>query len=669
MASLLSGKTLRRGGSGEYIDLAGAMPQLPATDTTLTGFTLVTDPLLRTSYSSALGFIQFSSSSMYSSLPTGSIRILNTGGSTVVSIDTTTGLLIVDGDIGVGGGMHIWKDIVVNGITIGKDYATGLNNIVIRGTASPQIDSYENGQESIAIGYDTLLGLQTSYKNIAIGRYALSSGTNISNSIAVGDSALRQIGVNLTEVVATITNITLGTITNVTSPGHNIPGGTRILLSGITGSTEFNNNYYYLGTATSSTFVLFSDLLLTTYVDSTAFTAYVAGGIVSVDLANDNNTALGTNAGVLLKNGINNVFIGYEAGSALTTGSNNIIIGPLAGQYLTTGSGIINIGGDNIVDGLNDQVNIGSVFYYDGNGYATVNAETTLGLGSHAQILSTGTFTSSSTVTAGVVVVGGLFVYDNAMIGTTIDVLGTGTSTFGSSIIPSNPGVNLGSASNPWGALYVSGSTIYLGSATLTSPSALSFVVTATSGFVTQTVGNLFLNSGQTSNDSTSGSLVITGGAGIAGNVNIDGELNVLGIGQVDLSPVGANVTIKPAAGGTIDIRPNVLGTIDNATIGSLDPADGYFENVQVLSTTSATSTASGALQVVGGVGIQGDIYAGTGNPEENYLLYTPRVSVQSGAAPTNARIGDFWIEPTIPAFLQYIKDGTSTIWVQIGTV
>jgi hypothetical protein len=59
MPSLLSGSTLRRGGSGEFIDLPGAQPQLPATDTTLTGFTLVTDNVLRTSYRSSLGFIEF----------------------------------------------------------------------------------------------------------------------------------------------------------------------------------------------------------------------------------------------------------------------------------------------------------------------------------------------------------------------------------------------------------------------------------------------------------------------------------------------------------------------------------------------------------------------------------------------------------------------------------
>jgi hypothetical protein len=77
MAKLISGSTIRRGGSGEFIDLAGAMPQLPPTDTTATGFTIVTDSLLRTTYRSSLGFVEFSDASMYSSLPEGTIRILD----------------------------------------------------------------------------------------------------------------------------------------------------------------------------------------------------------------------------------------------------------------------------------------------------------------------------------------------------------------------------------------------------------------------------------------------------------------------------------------------------------------------------------------------------------------------------------------------------------------
>lgn len=453
MPNLLSGRTLRSGGSGEFLKLAEAQPQLPPTASTLTGFTVVTNDLLQTTYKSSLGFVEFTNGAMYSALPAGNIRILNTGGSGIISVSTTTGLLVVDGDVGVGGTMTIGKDIIVNGITVGQGYK-GLNNIVLRGTASPQINAFENGQESIAIGYDVLQGIQTSYKNIAIGRYALSSGTNISNNIAVGDSALKQVGILQVEFRANITGITLGTITNITSPGYNIPSGTRIQINSVVGTTQLNGNYYYLGTLTNNTFVLYQDAGLSVYTNSTGFGAYVSGGTVSKVLENDNNTALGNSAGEVLKDGSQNVFIGHEAGISFTTGSNNIIIGSGSTSYLITGSGIISIGGDNIVNGLNDQVNIGSVFYYDGDGYATVNAETTLGLGSHAQILSTGTFTSTSTVTGGAVVVGGIFVYDNAIVGTELSVLGSGTSTFATSVKIQN---TTQSISSQTGSLVVEG--------------------------------------------------------------------------------------------------------------------------------------------------------------------------------------------------------------------
>ena len=68
MPRLISGSTLRKGGSGEFIDLSRAQPQLPPTETTATGFTLVTDSLLRTSYRSSLGFIEFRDSSMFTPL-------------------------------------------------------------------------------------------------------------------------------------------------------------------------------------------------------------------------------------------------------------------------------------------------------------------------------------------------------------------------------------------------------------------------------------------------------------------------------------------------------------------------------------------------------------------------------------------------------------------------
>ena len=72
---------------------------------------------------------------------------------------------------------------------------------------------------------------------------------------------------------------------------------------------------------------------------------------------------------------------------------------------------------------------------------------------------------------------------------------------------------------------------------------------------------------------------------------------------------------------------------------------------------------------VAGGVGIRGNVYAKSGIPDENYLLYTPTVTVTTGTVPTSPRIGDVWIDASVPAYLQYIKDGTSTFWIQVGAV
>ena len=465
MPGLLSGSLLRRGGSGEFIDLANAQPQLPPTDTTSTGFTIVTDGLFRTTYRSSLGNIEFRNAELYSNLTTGTIRILATG-TDIISTSTNTGLFVVNGDIGVWGTMNIGEDIVVNGITIGQGYE-GINNIIVRGEAVPLPNDFETGQSSIAIGHDNLLGIATSFKTIAIGRHALSSGTEISNSIAIGDSALKLTGVYQTVFVATITNVTTSTPVLITAPGHNLVTGTAIKLFNIDGTVELNDVVYYVGTPTTSTFVLYSDILITTPINGATLTPYVSGttGTVNRLYYQDSNIAIGAGAGELLIDGEDNIFIAHRAARLWTTGSNNIILGQNTAKFINSGSGIISIGGDNLVDGQDNQVNIGSVFYYDGRGYSYIAADTSVGLG------------------------------------------------------------------------------------------------------------------------------------------------------------------------------------------------------------TDSTGTSSGALIVAGGVGIAGNVYSEPcGNPEEDFLLYTPRINTTS-TAPATARIGDIWIDETVPAYLQYIKDGTSTFWIQVGAV
>lgn len=657
MPSLLSGSTLRRGGSGEFIDLAGAMPQLPATSTTETGFTLVTNEVLQTSYRSSLGFVEFNDARLWAKKDDGTIRILATGTS-YRSTSTTTGNLVVQGGVGIGANMWVEEDIVVNNLTIGRGYE-GYNNIVISGQAEVPPNDFSNGQESIVIGYDALQGLNTSNKSIAIGRYALNSGTELRSSIAIGDSALKAAGSVHYLLAGTITNISQTNPVVVTAPGHSLTSGTQVLVYEVNGMPEIVGTYYWVSYVTSSTVELYTDNILSSPLDGTGFTGYISSGTINRVYKRNNNIAIGVEAGQSLVDGEENFFFGGQIAKNLTTGSYNVFIGNDVGNNLLNVNGSISIGGDNLQDGVDNQINIGSVFYYNGTGTLTLNADTEIGLGTE----------STSSTTGALTVVGGAGILRDLWVGRELFVTSSsyflGDAIAYGDILPGNPSSNLGSSTQPFNSLYLKGSTLYLSTVTLKSPDDLSFRVESPAGYVRQTVGSLTLNSNVQSNAFNNGALIVTGGAGISGDLNVNGQFNVLGTENVDISPA-ATVYIQPTISGSIVIRPAAEGYIDNMVIGSNDAADATFLKATVSSTASSTSTTTGALVVNGGVGIQGNIYTPAGNPDENYLLYTPRTTVKAAPPPTNPRIGDFWVDTAGPYFLQYVKSGTSTVWVQI---
>jgi len=530
MPKLLSGSVLRTGGSGDFIDLANSQPQLPATETTATGFTVATDGLLRTTYRSALGFVEFRTATIWSGLPEGTIRI-NATGTAFLSTTTSTGNLVVQGGIGVGGNMRIARDITVNGLTIGQGIE-GKNNIIFRGTASAQATAFEDGQESIAIGYDTLTGLITSYKNIAIGRYALSSGSNISNTIAIGDSALRLMGTNNYPFLATVTNVTrvnsstITAATNaspivVTAASHGLTTGSQILISnavgmttatgsvsvlnntkywvnvldpnslalytnksltiasngtsttvfgvlytltsyvgsgtiisptlvtytgttintgsgvyidGINGTVQLNQRNFYVDYINSNTVSLFQNSILLTPIDGSGYTAYTSSGTIYRYITNDDNIAIGNDAAKILVNGNDNFFFGNNVAVNLTTGSNNTIIGHNVANNLTNVNGTIALGGDNLVDNRDNQVNIGSVFYYDGRGNTDLNTDVRAGLGTD----STGTNSGAMVILGGLGVAGKVFSQGSGVAGEDYELY-TPTITITTGTAPANP--------------------------------------------------------------------------------------------------------------------------------------------------------------------------------------------------------------------------------------
>ena len=723
MTRLLSGSTLRKGGSGEFINLQGAQPQLPPSPTTSTGYTLVTDDLLRTSYSSSLGNLEFTSGTIYSNITNQNIVLQGTGTGIVVissstqSYGTNTGALVVNGGIGVNKSIWTGEDIHANGVIVGQGWQ-GLNNVVLTGVGQPQVNEFNIGQSSIAIGFDALQGLSTAYKNIAIGRFALSSGTELSNSIAIGESALKNIGVNHTLPAANISSISNDvTATIVTLTPHNLSSGTYITIEDVVGMTEVNGQFYYVNVIDPSTLTLYLDNILNTSVDSNGYGTYSSGGTVLRNLLINGNIALGNEAGIGLIDGEDNFFLGYKVAQNLTTGSYNFFLGHEVGSNMTRGNANISIGGDNLIDGLNNQINIGSAFYYNGSGYLRLSADTGIGYGTTAtnQVFSSGIDSiTQSTMTQIITidphgVIGGESILTSSVGGMTelngniyyVKTPDAYTLSLYSDNLLTTPIDSTGYSS------YTTGGTVYIKK-----------IIAALS--VSGGVGisdNLIVEGNENSTSTTTGAVVVTGGVGIGGNLNVGGTITAPVITATDLAggdlgsipyqaAISSTTFVAIGTTGTV-LRSDGLvpywDTVDFASepfinevaatttyylaltevIGDVSPVDSDYNltydttnnlltvgTISVTGTDTSTSTTTGALLVSGGVGIQGDVYSNTGNLQENYLLYTPQVTISNnGIPPNNARVGDFWIDTVLAAQLQYIKDGTSTFWIQTTTI
>jgi hypothetical protein len=95
--------------------------------------------------------------------------------------------------------------------------------------------------------------------------------------------------------------------------------------------------------------------------------------------------------------------------------------------------------------------------------------------------------------------------------------------------------------------------------------------------------------------------------------------------------------------------------------IGDYSPIDSDSALTYVTTDTNTSSYFTSGTNVLN---VPGSIYSADGNPNENYLLYSPKVTL-STSAPDGPRVGDFWINPDIGVELQFIRDGTSTFWIQ----
>jgi hypothetical protein len=613
MPLLLSGSQKNTSSPSGYANTPNLQYQLGPTPTNNTGYTLIANSASQATYVSSLGNLQFNLGTVVSNLPNQNITFIGTGTGNVIvkglqtNVSTTTGVLVVQGGVGISKGLYTGQDINVNGLTIGRGYS-GANNIVITGAASSITNNVDfDGENSISIGWSALGGLTSSQNSIAIGRYALSSGTNLTNTIAIGDSSLQKAGTISSVFVGNISSISTGTSTTITINNHGLSTGSSIKISGVGGllGTNLNGNTYLTNVISVDTVSLYNfvypddlyyfandsvySLVFTrnSAVNSTNFgTGTVTSAVAYKNIVTYANIALGTNAGQSFYNGQHNFFLGDSAAPNFTTGSFNFFIGYNVGENMITGDNNISFNSKVMRSGYSNQIGFGNVFYYDGIGKTSLS------------------------------------------------------------------------------------SSVFMGDTSAYSDATGSFNGT--------------------------GALQVYGGAGIRGSVYVGANLSATGTGIVTLAPIGT---------GTVAIYPSTTGRIDNMVIGAYNAQTATFfaatvssaidtmnvtsgalqvvggvgiaksaymglktdtDTLNVRSTAAANSTTNGAVTIAGGVGVQGSVYSQDGNPNVNNLLYSPKVTVSS-TAPVNPNIADFWINTNNLVEYQYIIDGTSTFWIQIA--
>jgi hypothetical protein len=209
------------------------------------------------------------------------------------------------------------------------------------------------------------------------------------------------------------------------------------------------------------------------------------------------------------------------------------------------------------------------------------------------------------------------------------------TITTGHHLPGANVTYSLGSTTQRWKDLWLSGTTIYLGGATISSPDANTVAITnqnggsfsvtgSAAGQASGTFGNLIANSGVASTSTSTGALQVIGGAGIGGNLYVGGNLAVTGTTTftntetilnseyattIDATTVRASTIGNTGATltGTLSTaaQPNVtsVGTLTGLTVSGNTAytntvyAQGIYDNGnRVLS----TSTGAGNLAISG---------------------------------------------------------------------
>jgi hypothetical protein len=379
----------------------------------------------------------------------------------------------------------------------------------------------------------------------------LTAGNNIS---ITGNAAAKSVTIG-------VTGISLNSISNGTSNVNVVSSGGNVTV-GVAGTSNV---------ATFTTAGLVANSVAAT--NNGAGTNFKVGddtwlGDINVaDTLSIRGQQNAANAYIVFGNA-NNAQLGRAGSGPLTYGGAFSATGNITGGNLGTAGLVVATG--NITGGNLVTAGLASV-----TGNVVGGNLTTAGL-----ISATGNITGGNVTTAGLANVGTLTV--------------NGGSTFTGNLLPSaNITYDLGSPTQRWREIYLSGNTIDIGGATISAdlvtgslilkgPDGAEFILTGSDANDAQgAFGFLRAGNAQTSTSTTTGALTVAGGAGIVGNLHVGAIFKATGnVEGGNLTTVGLTSTGTLITSGDATIAGNLIvnGTTEYTNVTTLaikDPIVG----------------------------------------------------------------------------------------------
>jgi hypothetical protein len=468
-------------------------------------------------------------------------------------------------------------------------------------------------------------GVTNKYYTDARARSAISAGTGITYSsssgvISIGQDISTTANPSFTNLTITGTLTVTGTTTTVSSTNLEITDSLLYVAKGNTANANdigfvghFNDGTYQhtglVRDASDGKWKIFSHVL-TEPSDTIDFTSATYDTLKVGTI--ETNAIAGVTTDALSEGTTNKYYTDVRARAAISAGSNVTYSSATGVISLTSGNvtGALGFTPYNATNPSGYTTNVGTVTSVGGTG--TVNGLTL-----------TGTVTTSGSLTLG----GTLNLSSPPAIGNTTASTGAFTTLSASSAIYGATtlaiGISAPSTTGGTAVAHIAGGTLKLdNSAKLQWDGIYPSYISGTSGSSGQILiqpGNngsaMTVNpSGTASTNTTTGAAVITGGVGVSGNLNVGSQGTFSG--HVTVS--NAYLKVSPGygifdTGGTASNSLLFYADSTRITNNGVDKFLVYNSGiVSITTTTAATSTSTGALQVSGGVGIAGALYVGS---------------------------------------------------------